>query len=134
MKKWKERNRRQKFVFDILDDSFDVNDENTLYYARNSGERKINQALAVVGEKIGLNIRLTFKVARHTFATLALSDGLSISVVSRLLGHSSTPLLRDTARKRFSRGLSLLKPPRRTVSCLRGIRTPRNRNSRPPCR
>lgn len=90
LKKWKERNRRQKFVFDILDDSFDVNDENTLYYARNSGERKINQALSVVGEKIGLNIRLTFKVARHTFATLALSDGMSISVVSRLLGHSST--------------------------------------------
>lgn len=88
--KWKERGRRQKFVFDILDDSFDINDENALYYARNTGERKINQSLAVVGEKIGLNIRLTFKVARHTFATLALSDGMSISVVSRLLGHSST--------------------------------------------
>lgn len=90
LKKWMERRKRKKFVFDVLDDSFDVNDENALYYARNNGERKINQSLAVVGEKIGLNIRLTFKVARHTFATLALSDGMSISVVSRFLGHSST--------------------------------------------
>lgn len=88
--KWKERGRRKRLVFDILDDAFDINDESALYYARNSGERKINQSLAVVGEKIGLSIRLTFKVARHTFATLALSDGMSISVVSRLLGHSST--------------------------------------------
>lgn len=90
LNKWKERGRRKRLVFDILDDGFDINDENALYYARNSGERKINQSLAVVGEKIGLSIRLTFKVARHTFATLALSDGMSISVVSRLLGHSST--------------------------------------------
>lgn len=90
LEKWKQMGRREKFVFDILDDSFDVNDDNTLYYARNSGERKVNQALKVVGEKIGLKFNLSFKVARHTFATLALSDGMSISVVSRMLGHSST--------------------------------------------
>ena len=29
-------------------------------------------------------------VARHTFAVLALNKGLSMSVVSRLLGHGST--------------------------------------------
>ena len=90
LEKWKKMGRREKFVFDILDDSFDVNDANTLYYARNSGERKVNQSLKVVGEKIGLPFTLSFKVARHSFATLALSDGMSISIVSRMLGHSST--------------------------------------------
>ena len=90
LQKWKERGRSEKFVFDILDDSFDVNDANTLYYARNNGERKINQSLKVVGEKIGLPFTLSFKVARHSFATLALSDGMSISIVSRMLGHSTT--------------------------------------------
>jgi integrase len=31
-------------------------------------------------------------VARHSFAVLALNKGLSMSVVSRLLGHSSTDI------------------------------------------
>lgn len=29
-------------------------------------------------------------VARHTFAVMALNDGMEMSVVSRLLGHAST--------------------------------------------
>lgn len=90
LRKWQRMGRRNKFVFDVLDDNFDINDESTLYYARNSGNKKINQALSVVGQKIGLGFPLTFKVARHSFATMALTDGMSISIVSRLLGHSST--------------------------------------------
>ena len=31
-------------------------------------------------------------VARHTFAVFALNNGLSMSVVSRLLGHGSTDI------------------------------------------
>lgn len=90
LKKWKEMNRRQKFVFDLLSDDFDINNQEALYSIRNSKEKSINQSLAVVGDKIELPFTLTFKVARHSFATLALSDGMSISVVSRMLGHSST--------------------------------------------
>ena len=33
---------------------------------------------------------LNIHVARHTFAVLALNKGLTMSVVSRLLGHGST--------------------------------------------
>ena len=35
---------------------------------------------------------ITFHVARHTFAVLALNKGLSMTVVSRLLGHGSTDI------------------------------------------
>ena len=90
LRKWKEKNRRQKFVFDLLPDTFNINDEEALYDIRNGKERSINQALDVVGKRINLPFTLTFKVARHSFATLALSDGMSMSVVSRMLGHSST--------------------------------------------
>ena len=31
-------------------------------------------------------------IARHTFAVLAINDGLTMTVVSRLLGHSSTDI------------------------------------------
>ena len=40
-------------------------------------------------------------VARHTFAVFALNNGLSMSVVSRLLGHGST----DITEKVFARFL-----------------------------
>ena len=40
-------------------------------------------------------------VARHTFAVFALNKGLSMSVVSRLLGHGST----DVTEKVYARFL-----------------------------
>ena len=49
-----------------------------------------NQSLTVVGEKMNFSHPLTMHVARHTFAVLALNDGMAMSVVSRLLGHAST--------------------------------------------
>ena len=42
-----------------------------------------------------------FHVARHTFAVFALNKGLSMSVVSRLLGHGST----DVTEKVYARFL-----------------------------
>lgn len=89
LNKWKGLHRREKFVFDLVEDSFDINDENAIYYTRNNCDRKVNQSLKIVTEKIGLK-KLAFHMARHTFAILALNDGMSLSVVSRLLGHATT--------------------------------------------
>ena len=89
LNRWKGLHRRERFVFDLVDDSFDINDENAIYYTRNNCDRKVNQSLKVVAEKIGLK-KLAFHMARHTFAILALNDGMSLSVVSRLLGHATT--------------------------------------------
>ncbi len=91
LKKWKAMGRREKFVFDLVPDTFDINNEEAIYYARNNCDRKVNQSLAVVAEKIGLK-RLGFHMARHSFAILALNDGMSLSVVSRMLGHATTDI------------------------------------------
>jgi integrase len=88
--RWKQRARREKFVFDLVDDTFNIDDSENLYYTRNSCDRKVNQSLHVVGNRIGLDANLTFHWARHTFAILSLNDGMSLSMVSRFLGHSST--------------------------------------------
>ena len=90
LQKWQERARRQRFVFDLVPDDFNIDDEEKLYYVRNSCDKKVNQALQIVGEKIGLSFNLGFHTARHTFAINALNDGMALSVVSRLLGHATT--------------------------------------------
>jgi len=48
-----------------------------------------NKNLKIIASRSGINKHLTSHVARHTFATLSLSQGLRIEYVSRLLGHSS---------------------------------------------
>lgn len=48
-----------------------------------------NKVLKKIGISIGLNKKLTCHVARHTFATVSISLGIPIEVVSKLLGHTS---------------------------------------------
>jgi len=52
--------------------------------------QKFNSYLKEIAEIVGLHKRLTHHVARKTFATtVLLSKGVSMDVVSKLLGHSS---------------------------------------------
>lgn len=90
LKRWKRKCGDKRFVFGLLDEDIDLDNREALYKARNNVTKCINQSLTVVGEKLGFNHPLTMHVARHTFAVLALNDGMAMSVVSRLLGHAST--------------------------------------------
>ena len=53
-------------------------------YANN----EINVQLKQIAKTCGINRRLTFHQARHTFSTRAVSQGVPIETVSRMLGHS----------------------------------------------
>jgi integrase len=92
LQKWKEKRPNTRYVFDLVKDNLDLNDADALYSARNNATRCINQSLAVVGEQIALPFSLSMHAARHSFAVHALNKGLSMSVVSRLLGHGSTDI------------------------------------------
>ena len=106
---WKEKNGKSKFVFNLVIDrileiaseALDIDDDEALYKVRNTATRSINQSLTVVGEELGFSFPLTIHVARHSFAVYALNEGLSMSVVSRLLGHGST----DITEKVYARFL-----------------------------
>lgn len=50
---------------------------------------KVNNALKQIGEELGLPIKLTTYVARHSFATVLKRAGVSTSIISESLGHSS---------------------------------------------
>jgi len=48
-----------------------------------------NDYLIGFAEQCGIQTRLTFHIARHTFATLSLSKGMPIETLSSILGHTS---------------------------------------------
>ena len=103
---WKEKHFTSKFVFNLVKDDFDIDTDEALYKVRNSATRGINQSLVVVGEDLELKFPLTMHVARHTFAVYALNEGLSMSVVSRLLGHGSTDVTEKVYAKFLPETLS----------------------------
>lgn len=50
---------------------------------------KVNKALKSIGEELHIPIRLTTYVARHSYATVLKRAGVSTSIISESLGHSS---------------------------------------------
>ena len=46
-----------------------------------------NRYLKEISEKAKIKKKITFHCARHTFATISLSIGIPLEVVSKLLGH-----------------------------------------------
>jgi len=101
LRQWQAKREGCRYVFNLVKESLNLDDAEALYKARNNATKCINQSLAVVGEQIGLPFSLSMHVARHTFAVFALNKGLSMSVVSRLLGHGST----DVTEKVYARFL-----------------------------
>ncbi len=47
-----------------------------------------NRTLKVIAEECGINKPISFHCSRHSFATLALSNGMPIESVSKILGHT----------------------------------------------
>lgn len=76
------------------------------FYSEDSGfllpvysNQKSNEYLKDIANLIGIKKRLTFHVARHTFATtITLSNGIPIETVSKLLGHTKLSTTQVYAR------------------------------------
>jgi integrase len=81
--------RHKVFVFGLLADDFNLNDDEELRRRRNSVTGTINTSLKRQSKFANLD-EITFHWARHTWAVLALERGVDISKISRLLGHTST--------------------------------------------
>ena len=59
----------------------------TLVFAEAFENRHTNAVLKELVHKVGIQKHITFHCARHTFATVSLTIGIPIEVVSKLLGH-----------------------------------------------
>ena len=68
--------------------------------------------LKVLASYAGINKRLTSHVGRHSFATWALSSGVPLPVVSKMLGHkkiSTTEIYAKVLQQDVAAGFNLLK-------------------------
>ena len=60
--------------------------------------QKLNAYLKEIADLCGIEKRLSCHLARHTFATLALSKGVSVESVSKMLGHTNIATTQIYAR------------------------------------
>ncbi|KGN92772.1 site-specific recombinase XerD [Bacteroides heparinolyticus] len=63
-----------------------------------ASNQKMNEYLKEIGTICGIGKDLTFHLARHTFATLTLTKGVSIESVSKMLGHTNIKTTQIYAR------------------------------------
>ena len=49
----------------------------------------VNGELKTIGEKAGIETKLTTYVARHSYATILKRSGISTSIISEAMGHDS---------------------------------------------
>jgi len=75
----------QKLIDKYNDDSARVLEG---YILPRYSNQKLNGYLKHIGTMAAVNKELTHHVARHTFATVALNNGIPIEVVQKLLGHT----------------------------------------------
>lgn len=94
--KWKDYNRNKRFVFDLLPEGFDMSDQKALFQARNTKDKTFNRSLLTVSMTLRMPFPITMHVARHTFAVMAINEGISIYLLSKLLGHSSISATEQT--------------------------------------
>lgn len=60
--------------------------------------QKLNSYLKEIADLCGIKKKLTFHLARHTFATMSLSKGVPIESVSKMLGHTNIKTTQIYAR------------------------------------
>lgn len=89
LKRWQKRTGKNRFVFGLLQDDFDLSDDEEAKRKRLNKNRAFITSLKAIGDKMDLPFNLSPHVARHTFAVWALQRGVDIHKISVLMGHSS---------------------------------------------
>lgn len=63
--------------------------QNTPIFQPSHSTKKMQTILLTLGLACGISERLTFHVGRHTFGTMALSAGIPMESIAKMMGHAS---------------------------------------------
>ena len=72
------------YLFPILPKEVDENNSRKLISAKNA---YFNKVLKLLAKKASIDKHITFHTARHTWATISLSEGIQTEIVGDILGH-----------------------------------------------
>jgi integrase len=84
-----ETSEPEDFVFPYIKSLKEIDTPEKLHGMISKKTALVNKYLAEIGEKATPAKKLSTHIARHTFATLALKQGMRIEYVSKLLGHAN---------------------------------------------
>ncbi|GAB3422415.1 tyrosine-type recombinase/integrase [Niabella aquatica] len=77
------------YIFPVLDRNLDISNPVAVDGAISRATAYINKKLKSIAKKAEIEKPLSFHVSRHSFATRALTKGIAIDKVGRLLGHQN---------------------------------------------
>ncbi len=92
-----DKTKNSDYVFKLLENDRQYTEEDLLRnkYNKNSST---NRNLDKIGKKLEIPFKLTFHIARHTFATLALKLGMRMEYVSKIMDHSDIKITQVYAK------------------------------------
>ncbi|GAB2960620.1 site-specific integrase [Hymenobacter coalescens] len=82
-------NKSSAYIFPFFRADVDYSDPKRLYRSISSETAHANKNLKIIATRAGLEKSISFHSSRHTFATRALTKGIPIELVSKLMGHAS---------------------------------------------
>jgi integrase/recombinase XerD len=77
------------YIFPCLRAEVDYSDPVTLFKAISSATAYASKNVKILAKQAGIEKSISFHSSRHTFATRALTNGMAIELVSKLMGHNS---------------------------------------------
>lgn len=85
IEKWGNNPRKSIYIFPFMkagDDAWEHEKK------KKNLTKHINDRMKVIGEKLNIG-KITTYVARHTYATVLRNEGVPVSIISPMLGHTS---------------------------------------------
>ncbi|MEY4541633.1 MAG: hypothetical protein RLZZ306_3390 [Bacteroidota bacterium] len=77
------------YIFPILKSDDDLLNPDILLQKISSATAHANKNLKLIAKSAGIEKNISFHTSRHTWATRALSKGMAVTHVSKLMGHSN---------------------------------------------
>ena len=81
--------KQSDYIFPILRADVDYSDPRTLHNGISSATAYASRNVKIIARRAGIEKSISFHSSRHTFSSRALSKGVPIEHVSKLMGHHS---------------------------------------------